>query len=122
MSYKRGIPYVWADENDDGKITVHFWGEHDESYKQVGWYENRKDKGVDLDGIKMSMKDFDEIVIKRVEEIIRGEYNTDKYKKIERTINEIFKKDEEIKKLFEKIFISQGDLIDTMQNFVKKEE
>lgn len=47
-----------------------------------------KDKGVDLDGIKMTMNDLDEIVIKRLGEIIKEEYGTYKYKKIDRLFNE----------------------------------
>lgn len=92
MSYKRGIPYVFGsqteEEEKDNHITVHFWGEHDESYKDTVWSENYKDKGIDLDGIQMSMKDLDEIVIKRLGEIINEEYGTEKYKRIEKMFNE----------------------------------
>ena len=88
MSYKRGIPYVYASEDDENGVVLHFWGEHDDSCKDTIWYGNYKDKGIDLDGIVMSMKDLDEIVIKRLDEIIKEEYGTDKYKKIERMFNE----------------------------------
>ena len=92
MSYKRGIPYVFASQTDeeekDNNATVHFWGEHDESCKNTVWFNNYKDKGIELSGIKMTMKDLDEIVIKRVREIINEESETDKYKKIEKMFNE----------------------------------
>jgi hypothetical protein len=91
MSYKRGIPYVWpgqGDSEDENDTVIHFWGEHDESYKDTVWSENYKDKGIDLDGIKMSANDLDEIVIKRLGEIIREEHGTEKYKKIEKMFNE----------------------------------
>jgi hypothetical protein len=88
MSYKRGLPYVYASESEDKNYIIHFWGEHDESCKDTIWFNNYKDKGIDLDGIKMTMKDLDEIVIKRVEEIINEEFETDKYKKIEKMFNE----------------------------------
>jgi hypothetical protein len=88
MSYKRGIPYVYGSENENNDIIIHFWGEHDESCKDTVWSENYKDKGIDLDGIQMTMKDFDEIVVRRLEEIIKYEHTTDKYKKIEKMFNE----------------------------------
>ena len=88
MSYKRGIPYVYGSEDDEGGIVLHFWGEHDDSCKDTVWYGNYKTDNNDLDGIKMTMKDLDEIVIKRVGEIINEESETDKYKKIEKMFNE----------------------------------
>jgi hypothetical protein len=88
MSYKRGLPYVYASESENKDIVVHFWGEYDESYKNTGWSENYKDKYIDLSGIQMSMTDFDEIVIKRVNEIINEDFGTEKYKKIEKMFNE----------------------------------
>jgi hypothetical protein len=88
MSYKRGIPYVYGSEDDKNGIVLHFWGEHDESCKNTIWFNNYKDKGILIDGIKMSMEDLDQIVIKRIEEIINEEYGTDKYKKIERMFHD----------------------------------
>lgn len=92
MSYKRGIPYIYASQSEkeekDNNATVHFWGEHDESCKNTIWFDNYKDKGIELDGIKISIKDLDEIVIKRLGEIINEEFGTEKYKKIEKMFNE----------------------------------
>lgn len=92
MSYKRGIPYVYANQTEeeerDDIYTVHFWGENDDSCKDTIWYENYKDKGIELSGINMTMQDLDEIVIKRLNEIVKEEYGSDKYKKIERMFNE----------------------------------
>lgn len=91
MSYKRGIPYIWPGQGhseEENDTIIHFWGIHDSSCKDGGWYENYKDKGIDLDGIEITMKDLDEIVIKRLGEIISEEYGTDKYKKIEKMFNE----------------------------------
>lgn len=88
MSYKRGIPYVYASEDDENGIVLHIWGEHDKSCKDTIWFNNYKDKGIDLNGIRLSMKDLDEIVFKRLDEIIKEEYSSDKYKKIEKMFNE----------------------------------
>jgi hypothetical protein len=92
MSYKRGIPYVYTSQSEEeeknNNMTVHFWGEYDESYKNTGWSENYRDKFIDLSGIKITLKDLDEIVIQRLEEIIKYEHDTDKYKKIEKIFNE----------------------------------
>lgn len=112
MSYKRGIPYVWpgaSGNEEDKNYIIHFWGEHDGSCKNTIWHNNYKDKGIDLDGIKMTMKDFDEIVIKRLGEIITEEYGTEKYKKIERMFNE--------KKKFLKNFKSTVDTLKAVQRY-----
>lgn len=90
MSYKRGIPYIWPGANDDEEdknYVIHVWGELDDPKYSV-WHGNYKDKGIELSGVKMTMKDLDEIVIKRLDEIIKEEYGSDKYKKIERLFNE----------------------------------
>jgi hypothetical protein len=92
MSYKRGVPYVYASQTDeeekDNNATVHFWGECDDSCKQMEYYKYYMNKGILIEGIKMTMKDLDEIVIKRIGEIVNEEYETDKYKKIEKMFNE----------------------------------
>lgn len=92
MSYKRGIPYVYAsqteEEEKDNNATVHFWGEHDKICKQTDYYKYYLNKGIMIEGIKMTLKDLDEIVIKRLEEIINEDYRTEKYKKIEKMFNE----------------------------------
>ena len=90
MSYKRGIPYVWPGANDDEEdknYVIHIWGELDD-LKDTVWYGNYKDNGIDLSGVKITMKDLDEIVIGRLSEIITEEYGSDKYKKIEKLFNE----------------------------------
>lgn len=90
MSYKRGLPYVYASESENKDVVVHFWGERDESCEQMEYYKYYLNKGIMVEGIQMTMKDLDEIVIQRLEEIIneKSEYESEKYKKIEKMFHE----------------------------------
>lgn len=71
----------------------------DEAAEKSIWYTNNKVIGIELDGIKMTLKDLDEIVISRLKDIINTEFDSDKYKKIDKLLNESKKKYQRLKEI-----------------------